>query len=230
MRQKICGVLLALMVLLATVSLWAHHSPSAIFEMSKRITMAGTLTKIDWINPHIVVYIDGKAETGKAESWVFESNPPAWFRRVGVGRADFAKSIGQEVKVEGVAAVAARRNQNALVGAFVHHRAVKVAHRRNADRVPIALGLDHDLAAQDGARVVGDDVDAAVARGAGQLRFEPHPRKEVPYQVLELVGVQVHQVGPAVELAQQVTLLHKALVDHVELDDRLPLDLGGSLR
>jgi len=102
-KQKICGVLLALMVLLATVSLWAHHSPSAIFDMSKRLTMAGTLTKIDWINPHIVVYIDGKAE-GKTESWVFESNPPAWFRRVGVGRADFAKSIGQEVKVEGVAA------------------------------------------------------------------------------------------------------------------------------
>ena len=109
MRQKICGVLLALMVLLATVSLWAHHSPSAIFEMSKRITMAGTLTKIDWINPHIVVYIDGKGEAGKAESWVFESNPPAWFRRVGVGRADFAKSIGQEVKVEGVAAKGAHR-------------------------------------------------------------------------------------------------------------------------
>ena len=104
MRQKMCGVLLALMVLLATASLWAHHSPSAIFDMSKRMTLSGTLTKIDWINPHIVVYIDGKAETGKAESWVFESNPPAWFRRVGVGRADFAKSIGQEVKVEGVAA------------------------------------------------------------------------------------------------------------------------------
>src|SRR5438105_2349796 len=103
-RQKMCGVLLALMVLLATASLWAHHSPSAIFDMSKRMTLSGTLTKIDWINPHIVVYIDGKLEAGKPESWVFESNPPAWFRRVGIGRADFAKAIGQKVKVEGVAA------------------------------------------------------------------------------------------------------------------------------
>src|SRR5205823_11194745 len=102
--RKICGVLLALASLFATVSLWAHHSPSAIFDMSKRIAMTGTLTKIDWINPHIVVYIDGKAEDGKAESWVFESNPPAWFRRVGVGRADFAKAIGQAVKIEGVVA------------------------------------------------------------------------------------------------------------------------------
>ena len=104
MRQKICRVLMALIILLATVSLWAHHSPSAIFDMSKHFTMGGTLTKIDWINPHIVVYIDGKAESGKAENWVFESNPPAWFRRVGVGRADFAKAIGQSVKVEGVVA------------------------------------------------------------------------------------------------------------------------------
>jgi Family of unknown function (DUF6152) len=103
-RQKICRVLAALTILLATVGLWAHHSPSAIFDMSKRVAMGGTLTKIDWINPHIVVYIDGKAEDGKTASWVFESNPPAWFRRVGVGRADFAKAIGQTVKVEGVLA------------------------------------------------------------------------------------------------------------------------------
>jgi len=103
-RQTICSVLLALMLLLATVSLWAHHSPSAIFDMSKRMAMSGTLTKIDWVNPHIVVYIDSKAEDGKAENWVFESNPPAWFRRVGIGRADFAKALGQAVKVEGVRA------------------------------------------------------------------------------------------------------------------------------
>ena len=104
MRQIICGLLLALVILPATVSLWAHHSPSAIFDMSKRIALGGTLTKIDWVNPHIVIYIDGKAEDGKTENWVFESNPPAWFRRVGVGRADFAKGLGQAVKVEGVRA------------------------------------------------------------------------------------------------------------------------------
>jgi hypothetical protein len=103
-RHKIGSAVLALIILLATVSLWAHHSPSAIFDMSKRLSMSGTLTKVDWINPHIIVYVDGKAENGKPASWVFESNPPAWFRRVGIGRPDFAKAIGQEVKVEGVAA------------------------------------------------------------------------------------------------------------------------------
>jgi hypothetical protein len=86
------------------ISLWAHHSPSAIFDMSKKFTLTGTLSKVDWINPHIVVFIDAKGASGVAEAWKFESNPPAWFKRVTVGRADFAKAIGQTVTVEGVRA------------------------------------------------------------------------------------------------------------------------------
>ena len=82
----------------------AHHSPSAIFDMSKRITLTGTVTKVDWINPHIVVFMDAKGSGGAIEAWKFESNPPAWFRRVGVGRSDFAKAIGQTVTVECVRA------------------------------------------------------------------------------------------------------------------------------
>jgi hypothetical protein len=96
------GLMLAAALLLAATSLWAHHSPSAEFDMTKRITVSGTLTKVDWINPHITLAMDVKNESGKVESWSFESNPPAWFRRVGVGRADLAKAIGQMVTAEGV--------------------------------------------------------------------------------------------------------------------------------
>lgn len=83
---------------LGAASLWAHHSPSAEFDMSKRMTLSGTLTKIDWVNPHIVFYMQAQ---GTNEMWKLESNPPAWFRRVGVNRNDFAKAIGQTVTVEG---------------------------------------------------------------------------------------------------------------------------------
>jgi hypothetical protein len=96
--------LISAAVLLASISLWAHHSPSAEFDMSKRITVSGTLTKVDWINPHITLAMEVKNESGKVETWSFESNPPAWFRRVGVGRADLAKAIGQTVTAEGVRA------------------------------------------------------------------------------------------------------------------------------
>jgi hypothetical protein len=103
-RKSLSCVVLAGAIVCATASLWAHHSPSAIFDMSKKFTLTGTLAKVDWINPHIVVFIDAKSPSGEAEAWKFESNPPAWFKRVSVGRADFAKAIGQTVTVECVRA------------------------------------------------------------------------------------------------------------------------------
>jgi hypothetical protein len=72
--------------------------------MTKRFMLTGTLTKVDWINPHIVVNIDAKADGGKVENWRFESNPPSWFRRVGVSRTEIARGIGQMVTVEAVRA------------------------------------------------------------------------------------------------------------------------------
>jgi hypothetical protein len=104
LRRAISRIALAVGLLCAAASVWAHHSPSAIFDMSKRLTLTGTLSKVDWINPHIVVFIDAKGTSGGPEAWKLESNPPAWFKRVTVGRADFAKAIGQTVTVEYVRA------------------------------------------------------------------------------------------------------------------------------
>ena len=90
--------------LFAMASLQAHHSPSAIFDMGKRVAVTGTLTRIDWVNPHIVVAMDAKTDGGKIDHWTFESNPPSWYRSVGLARADFAKAVGQMVTVEAVRA------------------------------------------------------------------------------------------------------------------------------
>ena len=90
---------------LSVTSLLAHHAPSAIFDMTKKQSVQGTLTKVDWVNPHIVVFVERKAAEGTTDSWKYESNPPSWFRQVGMGRADFAKALGQTVTIEGVHAV-----------------------------------------------------------------------------------------------------------------------------
>jgi hypothetical protein len=104
LKYSIRVLILALVLLAAGSSLWGHHSPTAEFDMSKKLSLTGTLTKVDWINPHIQVALDAKNTEGKIENWTFESNPPSWFRRVGVNRAEFAKAIGQTVSVEAVRA------------------------------------------------------------------------------------------------------------------------------
>jgi hypothetical protein len=104
LKHTILAVCSAAFTLFATASLQAHHSPSAIFDMGKRVPVTGTLTRIDWINPHIVVAMETKAAGGKVDHWTFESNPPSWYRGVGLARADFAKAIGQTVTVEAVRA------------------------------------------------------------------------------------------------------------------------------
>lgn len=99
MKHRILTVLLGSAALLCGTALFAHHSPSAIFDMKNKVTLTGSVTKVDWVNPHIVLYMDAKGDDGGTVSWKFESNPPRWFTKVGVNRADFAAAIGQDVKV-----------------------------------------------------------------------------------------------------------------------------------
>ena len=99
MKHKIYSLLAGLAFVVPGAALLAHHSPSAIFDMKKPVSLTGTLTKVDWVNPHIVVFMDMKNADGTVTNWKFESNPPRWFTKVGVNRADFAAAIGQNVKV-----------------------------------------------------------------------------------------------------------------------------------
>ena len=92
---------LALLAFAALVAqpAFGHHSTSAIFQDDKRITVSGTLTKVDWINPHIQILLEGGTGTA-VEMWRIQGNPPQWWRNLGVARADFAQGIGQKVIVE----------------------------------------------------------------------------------------------------------------------------------
>ena len=96
--------ILAVSIILAGAgSLWAHHSTTAVFDMNKKVQVAGTLNRVEWINPHISIYVDAKGERG-VDAWHFEGSPPAWFRRVGVNKNDIAKYQGQMITVDGVRA------------------------------------------------------------------------------------------------------------------------------
>jgi hypothetical protein len=102
-RHLVSAAAFILCAALSAASLHAHHSPSAIFDMSKRVSVTGKLTRVDWVNPHIVLVMDAM-EGGKVEQWRLESNPPSWYKSVGLARAALAKAIGQQITVECVKA------------------------------------------------------------------------------------------------------------------------------
>lgn len=70
--------------------------------MKTKFVLTGTLTQVEWVNPHIAIYIDAKKADGSGvENWKFESAPPAFLRRVGVSSSQFKGAIGQTVTVDG---------------------------------------------------------------------------------------------------------------------------------
>ena len=81
------------------VSALAHHSYQAEFDASKCADITGTLTKVDWDNPHIYFYMDGTDTSGKKVSWTFEGHSLPALQRNGTHRVDFAQNIGKSLTV-----------------------------------------------------------------------------------------------------------------------------------
>jgi hypothetical protein len=67
-----------------TTAVLAHHSLAAEFDESKPLTLQGVITKVEWINPHVFVYMDVKDAKGTTETWSLETLPPATLRRGGL--------------------------------------------------------------------------------------------------------------------------------------------------
>jgi len=85
---------------IATAAVSAHHNMSAMFDFNQRFTETGTLSKVDWRNPHIYLTVDARNAQGQAEAWSFEGPPPVFFRTREFSREDFEKSLGKEITVE----------------------------------------------------------------------------------------------------------------------------------
>jgi hypothetical protein len=84
---------------LTATSVVAHHSFASEYDSKKPVTLEGTVTKVEWMNPHVYFYINVKDANGKITNWALEMGQPAGLQRQGWTRNTL--QIGDLVKVEG---------------------------------------------------------------------------------------------------------------------------------
>lgn len=84
---------------LSAVPVFAHHSFAAEYDSKKPVTLTGTVTKVEWMNPHARFYLNVKDDSGKITPWEFELGSPNGLMRMGWTRNSLKE--GDVVTVQG---------------------------------------------------------------------------------------------------------------------------------
>ena len=99
MRRTLASLVTIGAVALSTAPLLAHHSFAAEFDSNKVITLRGTLTKVEFTNPHGWLYLNVKDSAGKVQNWAVETGAPIQLIRQGGDKKSLA--VGTEIVVDG---------------------------------------------------------------------------------------------------------------------------------
>ena len=99
MRAKLPVMMVGVGLLLAAVPVLAHHAFSAEFDGTKPVKLQGTVTKMEWINPHAWIHVDVKGPDGKVVSWMVEGGAPNGLLRRGFTKESLLP--GTEIVVAG---------------------------------------------------------------------------------------------------------------------------------
>jgi hypothetical protein len=103
----------------------AHHSFAAEYDSTKPVSVTGTLTKVEWMNPHIWFYLDVKDEKGVVTTWAFSAAPPGVLMRRGISKE--VLKLGRIIRVEGFRAKDGSNNANGGKVTFADGRSVFTA-------------------------------------------------------------------------------------------------------
>ena len=100
MTRRITEMCVLVGLLISAMPLWAHHSFGAEYDVNKPITLTGTITKVEWTNPHSHFYLDVTDSKGTVVNWKFEGYNPAVLYRVG-WKKDLMLKPGDKITVSG---------------------------------------------------------------------------------------------------------------------------------
>jgi hypothetical protein len=98
MRTKLV-CLTAGLLLASAAPMLAHHAFSAEYDRTKPVKVTGTVSKVEWLNPHVWFYVDVKDDTGKTTTWGFSGGPPGMLQRSGITKN--ALKVGDVITVDG---------------------------------------------------------------------------------------------------------------------------------
>jgi hypothetical protein len=113
MKTRLAVIVAGLGLLLSAGPALAHHAFAAEYDSKKPIKLTGTVTKLEWLNPHTWFYIDVKDDNGKVTNWGFEMGSPNILLRAGWTRNSM--NPGDVVTVEGSRAKDGSNNANVKV-------------------------------------------------------------------------------------------------------------------
>lgn len=91
-------------LLLLAPPVHAHHSVNGQFDSESRLTVTGTVNRVEWVNPHVYVYLDVTNEDGSVTTWGLETGPTARLRQGGLTQLDLAGRPGEQVTALGMPA------------------------------------------------------------------------------------------------------------------------------
>jgi hypothetical protein len=110
MRQVVRTLVLTAATILAADTAFTHHSVSGQFDTTKVVTLTGVIARIDWVNPHIYIILDGKDDSGASGQFALETVPTAMARKAKLTKEMLAGKKGETVTVTGHPARDARKS------------------------------------------------------------------------------------------------------------------------
>ena len=119
------NLLAASLLALSPLAAGAHHSFAAEYDAANPVAVTGTVSKVEWRNPHIWFYVDVKDDAGKVATWGFSGGAPGMLMRRGINPD--AMKIGDEIMVEGFRARDGSNNASGGKVTFADGRSVFTA-------------------------------------------------------------------------------------------------------